>query len=590
MLLLAALGLGLFYYGLNHFARPDALTGSVLIALCGVVFGWLLADTPAAKLLERVREPSVRGRRITAAVVGLLGGGHVIFSNVYLGRSLLPYWHDDQMHAVQARMMAEGHFLLPAHPMADFFETFHVFVKPVYAGIHFLGTTLLNAPGLKAGFPTWVVPILLASLAVALTYRVVTELIDGLSGLVAALLLVSLDFFRFIAPRILSHGTMLTLGLLLVWMFLRWRRRPGYGWSVAFGLTAGLTLITRPLDAAAYLAPLGLAMLFTRSGPTTSVRLRHALVAAVCTLPFAGVQLYFDKQVTGRWLYSPYQLYNDLNYPGINFDARRQLVGQEQIPDTPSTLPQKRAYYNDFLLTFVRGVRASSLPKHIIDDRLMWTLRHGTPDALLYFLIPIGLLGLRTAARIAFVAIPFVYMAVYVPHYFYLAHYATIIAPSLSVLVLLGVRELATAWPGRSRRIEFAGLMTVTIAALSSMPPFSTMVADDAGPEMPDAAYANERLPSLVRRPALVLFHYDPGVTFHDEPVYNFERAWPDDESIVRAQDLGPRNPELFRYYARSQPDRTVYLFDRRQRRLIELGNVKKLADAATTGPATQPQ
>ena len=43
--------------------------------------------------------------------------------------------------------------------------------------------------------------------------------------------------------------------------------------------------------------------------------------------------------------------------------------------------------------------------------------------------------------------------------------------------------------------------------------------------------------------------------------------------------DLGAsRNRELFDYYARIQPDRIVYQFDRESRSLKELGNVVELA------------
>jgi hypothetical protein len=47
----------------------------------------------------------------------------------------------------------------------------------------------------------------------------------------------------------------------------------------------------------------------------------------------------------------------------------------------------------------------------------------------------------------------------------------------------------------------------------------------------------------------------------------------------VKAHDLGPRNGELFKYYARIQPERRVYLFDRRARSMAYLGVVKDLAN-----------
>jgi hypothetical protein len=68
---------------------------------------------------------------------------------------------------------------------------------------------------------------------------------------------------------------------------------------------------------------------------------------------------------------------------------------------------------------------------------------------------------------------------------------------------------------------------------------------------------------TAVRTPAVVLFTYQPGSPIPEEPVYNTDVAWPDNAPIIRAHDLGPaRNPEIFAYYAKTQPDRTFYIFD----------------------------
>jgi hypothetical protein len=73
------------------------------------------------------------------------------------------------------------------------------------------------------------------------------------------------------------------------------------------------------------------------------------------------------------------------------------------------------------------------------------------------------------------------------------------------------------------------------------------------------------------------LFTYHVGDDFHEEPVYNIDAPWPDDQRIVRAQDLGDRNGELLNYYAQLQPDRMVYRFDRHTLSLEPLGNVAEL-------------
>jgi len=55
------------------------------------------------------------------------------------------------------------------------------------------------------------------------------------------------------------------------------------------------------------------------------------------------------------------------------------------------------------------------------------------------------------------------------------------------------------------------------------------------------------------------------------------ETAWPDDATIVRANDLGVRNVELYRYYAESDA-RTVYRYDLNTDTIERLGNIQELA------------
>jgi hypothetical protein len=85
---------------------------------------------------------------------------------------------------------------------------------------------------------------------------------------------------------------------------------------------------------------------------------------------------------------------------------------------------------------------------------------------------------------------------------------------------------------------------------------------------------------------ALVFFTYRTGQNTHEEPVFNVDVADIDSARIVRAHDLGPsENMKLIRYYARLQPDRQVYVFDRTDLSLKRLGSVTQLASASTILP-----
>jgi len=68
---------------------------------------------------------------------------------------------------------------MPQHELADFFDTFHILVRPVYASIYFPGTALLYVASIWLNLPPWVMPLLAAGASVALLYRVISELVDG---------------------------------------------------------------------------------------------------------------------------------------------------------------------------------------------------------------------------------------------------------------------------------------------------------------------------------------------------------------------------------------------------------------------------
>src|SRR5260370_11488919 len=101
------------------------------------------------------------------------------------------------MHWIQARMLAHGRLWMPAHPLPQFFETFHIFVTPVYAPMQFPGTSLLYVPAMWLGLPYWITPLLIAGATLGLVYRIVAEIIDGGAGIVAAILLLGVLEFRY---------------------------------------------------------------------------------------------------------------------------------------------------------------------------------------------------------------------------------------------------------------------------------------------------------------------------------------------------------------------------------------------------------
>jgi hypothetical protein len=504
---------------------------------------------------QRLREPSRDAARITAVAVAAVACIYLYATAVHVNRELNPRAHDEFMHLLQMRMMAEGSLWLPSHPLADFFEAFHIFVKPVYASMYFPGASLFYLPSVWLNLDPWLMPLLATSAAVGMTYWVVRELVDGEAGVLAALWMIAMPPVRMQAYMVMSHQVMLLLGLLAFAAWLHWRRAMHPGWAVAIGALGGWAAVTRPVDALCYLAPIGVAMLvrlMRDRRPAERDGARPTRIAVVVGLlvvsaaPFLSLQLVLNHGLTGSWSTMPWDEYVRVNQP--QFGYLQTTFDPAIRPQT--TLAQKVEYYDTFV---VPAIRARTFMGHA---RLWWAYKLPTlvdavlPAAPLLVPLLLGFLRLTTVPRWTLLATFLLFVVLYTPYAQLLHHYCNLIVPAIALLGVLGLRDVEEWFPQYR-------------ATISSLLFLST-------------AYA------LILTPAVVLFRYVPGrATPHEEPVYNVTTAWPDDAAIIRAHDLGERNGELFAYYAARQPDRNVYRFDRGTGELTFLGQARNLVPAS---------
>ena len=563
-------------------------------------------------VLDRVRHPSQAAMERTALLVGVLATVYFTFTAFHQDRDLFPKTHDEGSYLLGVRMLAAGRLWIPRHELADFFDTFYVLVEPVYASIYFPGTALMYAPSVWAGWPTWALPVVATGAIVALLYRIVTELFDGVAGLLAALLMASLSWFRMLSILLFSHVPMLLLGLLMVWAYLRWRRSKRPGWLLAVGVFAGWAAITRPVDALCYAIPTGLAVAYElRRQPARRWAAAAGLVVAGA-VPFLALQMVFNKGVTGSPWQTPYTYYLRRDQPQTSYGFHR--FNASLAPQSP--LEQKRHYYRTFMQPMIERHQPARLPANWIGrdtpvqkayerPRLPMLVDTTMPFRALLPLAFVGLLGLTTVPRWAlWASLPLLVLA-YLPNTFFLEHYAIVAAPAVILAVVLGPESLAAAWPRATAAIRSAsvlGIVTLALCSTYELNPLVTLLdrdeatrqmhrVDDETFRSDTLRFVHTQLPELVQKPAVVLFRYAPGDNVIEEPVYNNAAAWPDDQDIVRAHDLGERNIEIVRYYAERQPDRTFYLFDRAARTLTPLGTaptlLRELRAAATTTSAT---
>ena len=541
--------------------------------------------------LDRIRHPSPRA--LEWATFGVSTGAtcYFVFTAFLQDRDLFPKTHDEGSYVIGLRMLARGRLWMPRHELADFFDTFYVIVKPVYASLYFPGTALLYAPSDWLQWPTWVMPVVAAGAVVGLVYRVVTELVDGAAGALATLLLVSLSWYRMLSVLVFSQVPLLLMALLLVWAWLHWRRSGKAGWALAMGAFAGWAAIIRPLDALCYAIPVGVAMVPELRTRPIKRRLLDPALVVLGALPFLSLQLCLNRGVTGHFTQTPYTYYLERDQPRTSFGFHPF----DPAIQPQSTLQQKRDYYRTFMANYIQEHQPGTFVNVWANKSLPMLLDATLPARLFIVLVPVGVLGLTTAPRrVTLVTLP-IFVAGYALNTFFLEHYAAAVIPAVLLSVLLGLNALADAWPPWRDRIIASGTLVIVTAAVLSLYELNPLAtALDPPDKRPLHAVDDETFHSallrfvqfeveaVVEKPAVVLFIYKPGVNVIEEPVYNTDVAWPDDAPVIRAHDLGPRNAEIFNYYAKKQPDRTFYRFDRSTGTLVPLGKAKSLA-------ATQP-
>lgn len=611
-LALAMAALGVLIVGLLPPATASGAEGRIW-ADFGLVRWLMLAGVVGLMLLPPIHNalypwlgclrdisPAARGR--IAMVIAILAGSYFIWTAHWQERDFFPKTHDEQSYLLQMRMLAQGRlWITPPDdwPLADHFETFHVTVEPVYASVYFPGTAMMYVAGVWLGWPTWLLPVIISAACVGLLFSIVTELLDGLAGLLAALVLASLSWYRMLSILLMGQIPALFLGLLMFWAWLRWREarqrapledasaasasasgsarasRAQWVWLALIGACAGWMAITRPVDALCYAIPVGAGVIWELYRRHAVRRLWIASLAVIvaAAAPFLAVQLVFNKAVTGSYSQTPFEFYINKFQPQTSFGFH----DFDPAVRPESRLPQKQALYDLFVVPRAKNHTPTQVPITWAKKYFRFTVDVATPARPLIILLPIGLLALRgTRQWVLFATLP-LFVGLYALYTFYLEHYIVVIAPAMILVLVLSIRALERAWPAKRPMILCVITATIVFTCVSSLPETNKLVTDETFPSAMLRQLRNE-LPFAVQGRAVVLVRWTPGQTFsrnyHQEPVYSTEAAWPDNNRIIYAHDLAGaapvRSPQwwranrrIFEYYAEKQPDRQFILFDR---------------------------
>jgi hypothetical protein len=519
--------------------------------------------------------PSARQLQWATLCVWIVSTCYLFFTAFYQHRELFPRLHDEHAYLLQSRMIAIGRLWEPPHPAADFFENFFVLSHPVYAPIYFPGTALLNAPFVRLSMPYWLMPLLAAGLVVALTYHLVTTLLDGVLGLVAAIFVVANWGLREFSTMVMAPVPMTLLGLLIFWAWLHWRREKRWRWAVILGACMGCAAVTRPVDAIAFSLPVCIAIAFESWRLPVRRNVVMVLLLVIAAAPFLAVQGALNRGATGNIWRTPYTAYLEENQPGGEFGFHKLRVDARPA----SLLAQKQDYFFNYRLDDIRRHTIANLPRELV-RRVIWTGICTVSAGFLGVLLIPSIFGLNEFRRWVVLSTAPLFICLYLPNPFFLVHYTLPLVPIAAFMIALAVHVMARS---DFRSETFLSLVVIAVC-VSMLPELRSDIRDGTVPPMPINALVHEQLASAVEGPSVVLFRFRPSDNVIEEPVYNDDVVWPDDAPVIRAHDLGARNVEIARYYAARQPWRNFYLLDRqenvgRQHLVLHfLGNARQFA------------
>jgi hypothetical protein len=464
--------------------------------------------------------------------------------------------NDEHAYMIQARMLAIGRLWMPAYPPAivPFFDALSLISDRVYASMYFPGTALATVPFLWLHLPFWIMPLIAASISAGLLYSLVSEMFDPLRGLIAVILLISLDIFANASILLLAEMPFLVAELLILLAWFTFRRYPKWQSALLMGAACGFTAITRPLDAVCFCLPVGMAIIIQlRRQP--AMLLRWASIISLGALPFLGLLLVQNVGVTGHWNQFAETYYNRESFPASPVGFHR--VDLQYIP-LGMSLP-KQQWLRDWVLPSFETHTPLNALRSWPRGRLPQLLNASVPNPLLRILLPLAILSLFELRRFVMTVALAIFVIGYAVYLFFLDHYIVTVLPSLICLILMGWEAILRAWP-QSSRVTTLALIAIFLFSIEGfwyLPPTDPNSSPDQRP-------ANRLLAQLPLTPAVVLFRFDPRVgTFHDDPVYNDGVPFPDDAPVIRARDLGPeKNRDIIRYYAQHQPNRVFYIYD----------------------------
>jgi len=512
-------------------------------------------------------------RRLEQSFIRIAGNRRRSVLTIFLGTLILravllvflpipvPAFHDEFSYILQAETFAAGRLTNPVHPMAIFFETFHVNMWPTYQSMYPPAQGLVLAASiLLFGHPWWGVWLSMAIMCAAVCWMLQAYMPPHWAFLGAIFCVLRWDIFSYWINSYFGGAVAAAAGAVLLGAWPRLRRNPRILYGLLFGFALIVLANSRPYEGLVCGIPCGLAAFFwiVRERQRFSLIFRKVVLPAVVVLILGtAFMLYYNWRGTGHPLEMPY-IANQARY-----HITKPFIWEKRnpIPHYDHAVMRRFYVYWELLpyltMRFSEGRRELFLQRcTAYYESLFWPA--------VFLLIP-GFLVSRRSRRLRLAAITamLVLIGVFVEIYAPVVHYA---APALACFIavmLVGFRAMR-AWSIRGRRIGLA-MSRAFILLLAAwfavrigeqlIDPYNFTYEEGAPRQEIQRASIVSRLDRLPGK-QLVIVHLSPSFDDYRDWVYNKPDI--DASHIVWARDMGSANLRLLQYFH----DRTVWYVD----------------------------
>lgn len=506
-------------------------------------------------LAQCFADPWLKGIENLGARLALRKGGVILgVALVSIGARLLllplapvpiPSVHDEFSYLLAADTFAHGRLTNPPHPLAVFFDTFHVLQRPTYASIYPPAQGMVLAFGQLLGSPWIGVLVSMAALCAAVIWSLQGWLPARWALLGAIIALLRLDLMSYWIDSYWGGAIAATGGALVIGALPRIFRCCNVRDSLLLGIGVAILANSRPLEGLLFCVPVALVVIIRLLSPGGALlRLKMARVLLPPTLLVGATAAfigYYNWRVTGNAFLFPHVLYHQRYWDFPIF------LWQHARPP----LTYSNSQFTGFFVTWSR-------PEFLSRSwaRLSLTKCH---DGWKFFVGPVLSIPFLTLPwlvfdrRVRFLLVQFLWGGVWLLLVIWFEpHYAAPLTAVLFAIVTQAIRHLRQ-WEWRRYRVGvFASrLIIVLLVAGALSPATETVNAPRRGWNLVRARIAGQLQATPGKH--LVIVRYAPDHDVLHEWVYN--AADMDAAKIVWAREIPgrPLQPLLDYYCTRKK-------------------------------------